>query len=64
MYQINDRVNRIEDRTIVGATVRQVLPDKIYFIEYDEGGFGFWSEEYLKQATIGSTGLSLESDRV
>jgi hypothetical protein len=48
MYQINDRVKRIEDRPIVGATVRQVLPDGIYFIEYDEGGFGFWTEQYLE----------------
>lgn len=49
MYEINDRVKRIEDRAITGATVIQVLPDGIYFIEYDEGGFGFWSEEHLER---------------
>jgi hypothetical protein len=64
MYHINEKVKRKEDRSIVGAIVRQVLPDKIYFIEYDEGGFGFWSEEYLERIIMDDTGLQSELDGV
>jgi len=43
---IGDRVNRIEDREIVGATVLLIDGDNV-LIEYDEGGQGWWSVDAL-----------------
>jgi hypothetical protein len=44
--QVGDRVNRLEDRDVVGATVKDIVNDlnenTILLIEYDEGGEGWW----------------------
>lgn len=45
--QIGDRVNRIEDREIVGATVIAVDGDNA-LIAYDEGGEGWWPTDALE----------------
>lgn len=39
--QIGDRVNRIEDRETVGATIVEIEGESVK-IEYDEGGAGWW----------------------
>lgn len=44
-YQIGDRVERIEDREVTGATVIaiQETGDSIVVeLQYDEGGSGWW----------------------
>jgi hypothetical protein len=41
---IGDRVNRLEDRETVGATVIEVDADNV-LLEYDEGGQGWWPSE-------------------
>ena len=56
LFQIGDRVERIEDRPICGAVVIEVYESDIeggkpsYLIRYDEGGEGFWPESGLKLA--------------
>lgn len=54
-FSIGQRVNRIEMRDIVGATVISFEPtiynigsDYVYYIKYDEGGFGYWPENSLE----------------
>lgn len=39
--QVGDRVNRIENREIVGATVLAIEGENV-LIAYDEGGEGWW----------------------
>ena len=39
--QVGDRVNRIEDREITGATILEIEGDNAR-IGYDEGGEGWW----------------------
>lgn len=44
-YQVGDRVERIEDREITGATVlsiQTVGDETILELQYDEGGTGWW----------------------
>lgn len=45
-YKVGDRVRRIEDREVVGATILQVVEmgDGGWSVElqYDEGGTGWW----------------------
>lgn len=45
-YKVGDRVRRIEDREVVGATILQVVEmgDGSWSVElqYDEGGTGWW----------------------
>ena len=44
-YQIGDRVERIEDRAEVAATVIsvQTIGDEVVLeLQYDEGGTGWW----------------------
>lgn len=51
VFGINQRVRRIEDREIVGATVLGFEPDMNswnYEIAYDEGGTGWWPENCLE----------------
>lgn len=45
--QVGDRVNRIEDREVVGATVI-AFDGNFVFISYDEGGEGWWPIEALE----------------
>lgn len=49
-FAVNDRVRRIEDREVVGATVLEVdaESDIFYRIGYDEGGEGWWPEDSLE----------------
>jgi hypothetical protein len=49
-FEPGQRVRRIEDREITGATVLSVEsgPDgRTYHIAYDEGGEGYWPETSL-----------------
>lgn len=50
-FTIGQRVNRIEDRAITGATVITIQDETgggvFYEIAYDEGGSGWWPEDSL-----------------
>lgn len=50
-FAVNQTVYRIEDRAVTRATVVQVDYQSgfgyIYFIQYHEGGSGYWSEDCL-----------------
>ncbi len=49
MFSIGDRVNRIEDRPITSATVKEVMNDgQNVLITYDEGGEGWWPSNCLE----------------
>lgn len=48
MYTQGQRVKRIEDRAITGATVISVAEDGAVQIAYDEGGTGWWPAECLR----------------
>tara|TARA_Y100000052_G_scaffold27547_1_gene36135 strand:+ start:175 stop:342 length:168 start_codon:yes stop_codon:yes gene_type:complete len=51
MFEIGDRVLRIEMRETCGATVVEVRSDEDgnhYRISYDEGGEGYWPENALQ----------------
>jgi hypothetical protein len=55
IFNVGDRVERIEDREIVGATVLTIVIASEYGnqensieIEYDEGGTGWWPESSLR----------------
>jgi hypothetical protein len=52
IFQIGDRVERIEDRPIVAATVISINEDPIVpqlvEISYDEGGSGWWYSSALR----------------
>lgn len=53
-YNIGDRVDRIEDREITGATIIsiQVTDDHIIVeLQYDEGGSGWWPVSAIKPIT-------------
>lgn len=44
-FKIGDRVNRIEDRDILGATIISIQQQEHSFfveLQYDEGGSGWW----------------------
>ena len=44
-YQVGDRVERIEDRPIVAATIitiQEIDSTTIVELQYDEGGTGWW----------------------
>lgn len=52
MFQIGDRVERIENREEVSATVISIddtNEEKVYGLEYDEGGTGWWPESCLRK---------------
>ena len=44
--QIGDKVNRLENRAVTGATVLAIVGENI-LIEYDEGGQGWWPIDAL-----------------
>lgn len=46
MFHIGDRVNRVEDRDEVGATVVEIDGESV-LIAYDEGGEGWWPASAL-----------------
>jgi len=46
MFQIGQRVNRIENRETTEATVIEVIEESVH-IEYDEGGDGWWPFDTL-----------------
>lgn len=47
--QPGDRVNRLEDREVTGATVLSVQDGgDLVEIEYDEGGTGQWPADCLE----------------
>lgn len=45
--EVNDRVNRVEDRGIAGATILEIDGDNA-LIAYDEGGEGWWPLDCLE----------------
>ena len=51
---VGDRVNRKENKQVVGAVIKQVvealdnLDNNLYLIEYDEGGEGWWYSSSLE----------------
>lgn len=50
-YKVGDRVDRIEDREVTGATIisiQQVNNDIIVELQYDEGGSGWWPASSIK----------------
>lgn len=50
-YNVGDRVDRIEDREVTGATVLSVQEhgeSVSYELQYDEGGSGWWPEDCIK----------------
>lgn len=50
LFNVGDRVDRIEDREVTGATVLNIhiSGDLVsYEIQYDEGGSGWWPENCL-----------------
>lgn len=51
IYNVGDRVDRIEDRAVTGATIISIIErddGNVIEIQYDEGGSGFWPEESLR----------------
>ena len=46
MFIVGERVNRIEIREVVGATVIAVDGDNVE-LAYDEGGTGWWPSDCL-----------------
>jgi hypothetical protein len=52
MYKIGDRVDRIEDREVTGATIINIqisgTGEVYYELQYDEGGSGWWGENAIK----------------
>lgn len=50
-YNIGDRVDRIEDREITGATIISIQDSDdsiIVELQYDEGGSGWWPVSAIK----------------
>lgn len=50
-FKVGDRVNRIEDREVTGATVLAVQESDngdVYELQYDEGGSGWWPENCIQ----------------
>jgi hypothetical protein len=51
-YQVGDRVDRIEDREVTGATIISIqnLDENNISVElqYDEGGSGWWPVSAIK----------------
>lgn len=50
-YNIGDRVDRIEDREITGATIISIQDSDdsiIVELQYDEGGSGWWPLSAIK----------------
>ena len=47
LFKIGDRVNRIEDREVTGATVIAIDGENCE-IAYDEGGSGWWPYDALE----------------
>jgi hypothetical protein len=45
-FNVDDRVNRVEDREATGATVLEVDGENV-LIAYDEGGTGWWPASSL-----------------
>lgn len=47
MFKINDRVRRLEDRQVTGATVADIRGG-LLLLAYDEGGEGWWPESSVE----------------
>jgi hypothetical protein len=50
-YNVGDRVDRIEDREVTGATiitVEDINGQVVVEIQYDEGGTGWWPVSAIK----------------
>ncbi len=51
LFNVGDRVDRIEDRPTTGATIIAIQEngqETTYELEYDEGGSGWWPESAIK----------------
>jgi hypothetical protein len=55
-YKVGDRVRRIEDREVVGATILQIVDmgSMGYSVElqYDEGGTGWWPVSCIEPEVV------------
>ena len=54
-YNIGERVDRIEDREVTGATIiaiqetiNETINETIVELQYDEGGSGWWPTTSIK----------------
>ena len=55
MFDIGERVHRIEDREHTGGSVLEAVQTSegpTYLIAYDEGGQGWWPEDTLRREVI------------
>ena len=53
LFNISDRVDRIEERATTGAAITAIQEngqETTYELEYDEGGKGWWPETAIKAA--------------
>lgn len=48
---VGDKVERIEDREVVGATVLRVDGENV-LLAYDEGGEGWWPVDCVRLVTV------------
>jgi hypothetical protein len=55
-FNIGDRVDRIEDRAVTGATILSIIEREnetnIIEIQYDEGGSGWWPETSIRPIQV------------
>jgi len=52
-YKVGDKVERIEDREVIGATIIKIVEQEegvFMELEYDEGGSGWWPEGCIRPA--------------
>jgi hypothetical protein len=50
-FKVGDRVERIEDRAVTGATILSIVAretENIFELQYDEGGTGWWPESSIR----------------
>lgn len=54
-FKVGDRVERIEDCEIVGATILSIQQinetETVVELQYDEGGSGWWPVDCIRQLT-------------
>lgn len=54
LFTVGQKVRRIEDREVTGATVLSIQESTderygpVYELEYDEGGTGWWPESTIE----------------
>lgn len=54
-FKVGDRVDRIEDREVTGATIIAIVEGVEYIsveLQYDEGGSGWWPIECIRLKVV------------